>query len=174
MSLEADGWHHRTSDGLVPVLSAEARVEVRGAVIVLPGSATQHSLVVPETGAPQKLKTSARFDVAPGQYPVRTFSDEESLAAFLESDRAAVSLTVGRVRAPRVRIGHVYWPPSQRVLERMREIHAAFEAGDGPPLTPDALYGIEGPDLNEMWEPVSPDYLVRAEPAGEVRDRPAK
>lgn len=148
---------------LVPALSAQARVEVRGAVVVLPGTATHHSLVVPKTGALQKLKTNARFDVAPGQYPVRTFSDEEDLGAFLEADRAAVSLTVERVRAPRVRMGHVYWPPSQRVWERMHELQAAFEAGDRPPPSPDSLYGLEEPELNEMWEPVSFQYLVRAE-----------
>ncbi|QIN81120.1 hypothetical protein GBA65_22055 (plasmid) [Rubrobacter marinus] len=163
LTLEADGWHHRAGDRLVPVLSAEATVEVRGAVVVLPGTATHHSLVVPETGATQKLKASARFDVAPGQYPVREFSGEEDLAAFLEADRAAVSLTVERVRAPRVRMGHVYWPPSQRVWERMHELQAAFEAGDGPPPSPDSLDGIEGSELNEVWEPVSPQYLMRAE-----------
>ncbi len=162
MSLRAGGWHHRAGDELVPVLSAQARVEVRGAVVILPGTATHHALVAPETGAPQKLKTNASFGVAPGQYPVRTFATEEDLAAFLEADRAAVSLTVGRVRAPRVRMGHVYWPPSQRVLERLQELRATFEAGDGPPPSPGALYGIEGPELNEMWEPVSPEYFVRA------------
>lgn len=80
ISLRADGWYHRAGEDLVPVLSAEAKVQVRGAVVVLPGTATQHTLVAPGTGRLQKLKAKADFDVAPGQYPVRMFSTEEDLA----------------------------------------------------------------------------------------------
>jgi hypothetical protein len=78
-----------------------------------------------------------------------------------------MSLTVGRLRAPRLRLQHMYWPPSQRVLERIRELHEAFEADEGGHPNPDALYGIEGTELNALWEPVSPEYLTFEEPRGE-------
>jgi hypothetical protein len=160
VELDAWGWYRRVDGALRPVLSAGARVKVWGAVVVVPGEATGHALVDPAAGSPQKFKGKATFDL-PGEHPVRLFGSEEELEAFLKEDPATVSLTVGRVRVPRLRLEHVYWPPSRRVTEKIRELEAS-----GPPPSPDALEGIEGTDLSAAWEPVSSDYLTMMEPGG--------
>lgn len=167
LELDTTGWYHGVQGERVPVMSATAKIRIKGAVVALPGSVTRHALVEPgSTGAGrlQKFKANARFDVAPGQYPVRSFETEKELERFLNDDRAIMSLTVGRVRAPRLRLENVFWPPSQRVLEKMREMHEAYESGEGPPPNPDALRGIEGTELNVLWEPVSPEYVTVGEP----------
>ena len=103
------------------MLSVTAKVEIGAAVVELPGTATSVALVDPKGGGVQKARASARFDNAPGQYPVRNFGDEGERAAYLEGQRAAFRVTVGRIRAPRIRVNHVYWPPSERVARRIKQ-----------------------------------------------------
>jgi hypothetical protein len=152
-----EGWHARANGERARVLSVSAKVEVGAAVVELPGTATSVSLVDPKGRGVQKARAAARFDKAPGEYPVRNFRDEEGLAAYLEGQRATFRVTVGRIRAPRIRLDYVYWPPSERVARRLKQLekfHAAGRIG----LHPENLRGVEGTDLRTIWEPIVRGY----------------
>jgi hypothetical protein len=115
------------------------------------------------------------FENAPGEYPVRNFRDEEELAAYLEGQRAAFRVTVGRIRAPRIRLEHAYWPPSERVARRMKQLEKFHMAGRIN-MSPENLRGVEGTDLRTIWEPIvrgypAVEYLRRREDGG-ARNRP--
>ena len=92
-----------------------------------------------------------------GQYPVRSFGDEGELATYLEGQSAAFRVTVGRIRAPRVRVKHIYWPPSERVAWRMKQLEKFHRAGRIG-MDPENLRGVEGTDLRTIWEPIVPGY----------------
>lgn len=152
-----EGWHARANGRRARVLSISARVEIVAAVVELAGTATSVALVEPDGRGVRKAHAAARFENAPGQYPVRTFGDEDELAAFLEGQRAAFKVTVGRIRAPRIRVNHIYWPPSERVarrMERLEKFHKAGRIG----LNPENLRGVEGDDLRRLWEPIARGY----------------
>jgi hypothetical protein len=153
-----EGWHARAKGERARVLSVTAKVEIGAAVVELPGTATSVALVDPKGGGVQKARASARFDNAPGQYPVRNFGDEGERAAYLEGQRAAFRVTVGRIRAPRIRVNHVYWPPSERVARRMKQLEKCHMAGRIGGMSPENLRGVEGTDLRTIWEPILKGY----------------
>lgn len=152
-----EGWHARANGERARVFSVSAKVEVGAAVVELPGTATSVALVDPKGRSVQKARAAARFENAPGEYPVRNFRDEEDLTAYLEGQRTAFRVTVGRIRAPRIRLEHVYWPPSERVARRIKQLekfHVAGRIG----LHPENLRGVEGTDLRTIWEPIARGY----------------
>jgi hypothetical protein len=152
-----EGWHTRANGQRARVFSVTAKVEVGAAVVELPGSATSMALIEPKGRGIQKARATARFENVPGEYPVRNFRDEEELAAFLEGKRATFRVTVGRIRAPRIRLEHVYWPPSERVARRMKQLEKFHQAGRIG-LHPENLRGVEGADLHTIWEPIARGY----------------
>jgi len=154
---EPEGWHARTNGERARMLSVSAKVEVGAAVVELPGTATSVALIDPEGRGVQKARTAARFENAPGEYPVRNFRDEEELAAYLEGQRTAFRVTVGRIRAPRIRLEHVYWPPSERVARRIKQLEKFHRAGRIG-MSPENLRGVEGTDLRTIWEPIVRGY----------------
>ena len=123
----------------------------------LPGTSTSVALVDPEERRARKIRSAVRFDDVPGQYPVRSFGDEGELATYLEGQSAAFRVTVGRIRAPRVRVNHIYWPPSERVAWRMKQLEKFHRAGRIG-MDPENLRGVEGTDLRTIWEPIVPGY----------------
>ncbi len=153
-----DGWHTKVDGREEPVLSASAVVRISAAVVSFSGSSNQHALVQAPEGVPRKFRQRVSFDTAPGQYPVRVFNSEEQLRRFLDERPGAVRMTVGRVRAPRLRIGHIYWPPSERIYEAMSDLAQRYESGEIPKPGPEDLESLEGDDLNALWEPVWPGH----------------
>ncbi len=160
-----EGWHSRFGGERVRVQSLSATVQVGAAVVELPGTATGVALVDPREGGVRKARTSARFENAPGEYRVRNFRDEQELAAYVEGQSAAFRVTVGRVRAPRLRLEHLYWPPSERVAKRIGQLERFHRAGRIG-MRPENLRGVEGTDLSTVWEPI-----VRGYPAVEYLRR---
>ncbi len=152
-----EGWHARANGARARVLSVSAKVEVGAAVVELPGTATSVALLDPKGRGVQKARTAARFENVPGGYPVRNFRDEEELAAYLDGQRAAFRVTVGRIRTPRIRLEHVYWPPSERVARRMKQLEKFHMAGRIG-MSPENLRGVEGTDLRTIWEPIVQGY----------------
>lgn len=167
---DTDGWHHLVNGELLPVWSVKIRVKVVGAVVLFSGTTTRHALVQPEDGGLQKYKQKASFDIGPGQYPVRMVETEEELQKLIKKRSAALSLTVGRIRAPRLRTENIYWPPSQRAVDKMRELDASHASGEGVALTPEALQGVEGTALTVIWEPISEEYLTIKQPDSSSED----
>lgn len=152
-----EGWHARANGERARVLSVSAKVEVGAAVVELPGTVTSMALLDPKGRGVQKERTAARFENVPGEYPVRNFRDEEELAAYLDGQRAAFRVTVGRIRAPRIRLEHVYWPPSERVARKMKQLEKFHMAGRIG-MSPENLRGVEGTDLRTIWEPIVQGY----------------
>ncbi len=150
------GWHRLISGRREPVLSISAKAKVHAAVVTLPGRATAHTLVDPSGPKVQKYSARMSFDAAPGEYPVRNFSDEAELEAFL-GEQAGFTVTVGRIRAPRMITNHVYWPPSARVARRLQHLENVHRAGRLA-MSPENLRGVEGTDLRTLWEPIVDGY----------------
>jgi hypothetical protein len=123
------------------------------------------ALVDPKGRDVRKARAAARFEIAPGEYPVRSFRDEEELATYLREQRATLRVTVGRIRAPRIQVNHVYWPPSERVVQRSKQLEKFYRAGRIG-VSPENLRGVEGTDLRTVWEPI-----VRGYPAVEYLRR---
>ncbi|MGF1472947.1 MAG: restriction endonuclease [Rubrobacteraceae bacterium] len=165
---DTSGWHHLVNGELVPVWSVEVEVKVVGAVVLFSGTTTQHALVHPDGGGLHKYKQKAAFDIGPGQYPVEMVETEEELQQLLKKRSGALSVTLGRIRAPRLRLEAIYWPPSQRAVDKMRELHERHERDGEPELSPEALQGVEGTDLTVIWEPISEEYLTIKQPDSSV------
>ncbi len=154
------GWHRLIAGRREPVISITATARVGAAVVSFPGEATSHALVDPsgpEGPRVQRRRTEASFDAQPGEHPVHHFLDEGELESFVREQEAAFTVTVGKIRAPRLRINHVYWPPSARVARRMWHLERFMRAGRLA-LTPENLRGVEGNDLRTLWEPIVEDY----------------
>ena len=160
-----EGWHARAGGEPARVLSVSAKVGVRAAVIEMPGTATGVALVDPQRRGVRKARATARFENGPGEYPVRNFREEGELSAYLEGQDAAFRVTVGRIRAPRVRLEHIYWPPSERVARRIKQLERFHRAGRIA-MSPKNLRGVEGTDLRAVWDPI-----VRGHPALEYLGR---
>jgi hypothetical protein len=152
-----DGWHARANGKRARVLSVSAKVEVGAAVVELPMTATNVALVDPKGHGVRKARVAAGFENALGEYPVRSFRTEEELATYLEEQRAILRVRVGRIRAPRIRVNHVYWPPSERVVRRAKQLEKFYRAGRIG-LNPENLRGVEGTDLRTIWEPIVRGY----------------
>lgn len=168
---DTDGWHQIVDGELVPIWSVTVRVKVKGAVVFFSGTTTQHALVHPDGGGLHKYKQKAAFDIGPGQYPVEMVETEEEMQKILKRRSAALSLTVGRIRAPRLKTENIYWPPSQRAVDKMRKLHEQHEQDGEPELSPEALQGVEGTDLTVIWEPISEEYLTIKQPDSSSEDR---
>lgn len=152
------GWHLQVNGQRVRVLSASARVKVSAAVVAFPGSASNLAMIDPEDQSMKRFRATASFERSPGEYPVFTFDEESELEAFIKERPEAVKMTVGRIKAPRIWFGHVYWPPSARVMQRIRQHQRFYQAGRIRRLQMEDLRGVEGTDLRTLWEPIVHDY----------------
>lgn len=153
-----EGWHRRVEGRHEPVHSIFAKVKVHAAVVKFAGTGTGHALLDPSGPKLQKYQGKMSFDTSPGEYPVHNFSDEHSLEAFLQEQKATFTVTVGRVRVPRIIVNHIYWPPSERVMQRVREFEIQYEAGEMGMPDPEFLKGIEDGDLSTLWESIAVGY----------------
>ena len=152
------GWHLRASGQPLQVLSATARVKVSAAVVAFPGTASNFAMFDPEDQSVKRFRATASFERNPGEYPVFNFDEESELETFIEGRPEPVKMTVGRVKAPRIWLGHVYWPPSTRVMRRIQQYEKFHRAGRIGRLRMEDLRGVEGTDLRTLWEPIVQDY----------------
>lgn len=154
-----DEWRTIVDGKAEPVLGAWLKVRVLGLVITLRGSSEQHALVDAVDGTVERLQVRAAFDGPGGTYPVRCAQTEAELTEILSEPRA-VALSVGRIRLPRIRLGPMYWPPSERIAQELSLRMGAFVAGKGSDPRPLDFAELEGTDLRTIWEPVSGTYLA--------------
>jgi hypothetical protein len=152
------GWHLRANGQPLQVLSATARVKVSAVVVAFPGTASNFAMFDPEDQSVKRFRATASFERNPGEYPVFNFDDESELETFIEGRPEPVKMTIGRVKAPRIWLGHVYWPPSARVMRRIQQHEKFHRAGRIGRVRMEDLRGIEGTDLRTLWEPIVQDY----------------
>jgi hypothetical protein len=147
------GWHQVIDGKIEPVLSVSAKLRILGLVVTVSGKARQHLLVDASTKKPEKFKVDASFETDKTTFPVTAIQTEEQLKAFVERP-GAVKLSIGRIALPRIHIGPMYWPPSERVGQIVIEKMRAFEAGKTSDPRPFNLAEIEGMDMQAIWEPI--------------------
>jgi hypothetical protein len=100
-------WHRLIDGRREPIVSISATAKVHAAVVEVPGQATAHALIDPSGPAVQRYRARMSFGTEGGDYTIRSFSDEGELDAY-SREQSAFSITVGRIRAPRMIINHIY------------------------------------------------------------------
>lgn len=147
-----DGWCTLVDGKAEPVLGAWFGVRVLGLVITIRGRSEQHLLVNAADKTVERLQVRATFDDDDGAYPVNTVQTESELSELL-SKSGGLTLDIGRIRLPRIRLNSMYWPPSERTARKVSQLMEAFLAGRGPDPRPMEFAAIEGTDLRTIWEP---------------------
>jgi hypothetical protein len=148
-----EGWHNVVDGKTVPVGALSAVIRVVGLVATFSGEARQHTLVDAANKKAECWLTDVAFDGSlEPSYPMRGFRTDEELREYLESQKAV--RVVGRLKMPRIRVGAMYWPPSERTTKKIGEIMKAYEAGEIDDPRPLKFAEIEGTDLNAVFEPI--------------------
>jgi hypothetical protein len=80
---------------------------------------------------------------------VTTFASEEELQRFTRKN-SSINLSIGRFRLPRIRLGAIYWPPSERVAQEAIKLMQAFTEGKIPDPRPFKFAEMEGSDMREL------------------------
>jgi len=150
-----EGWHRFVDGKEEPILSAAVTLKVVGLVAHLAGTATQHVLVDPSTGAEERRHLSAVFDG--DSYAVRVATSEEELIR--AGDDAGVRITVGRFRLPRIFVNFMYWPPSAKTWQKMNELAASMPKEQFLKL-PLTVHNIEETPLAAAWDPIIDGWPV--------------
>lgn len=101
----------------------------------------------------EKMLTDVSFGSPNPELPVTAITSEEQLQAFLLRPEA-VRITA-RVPLPRIAYGSIYWPPSERVMNTLRERQKLLAGGE---LSESILQGLEGTGLQTIWEPIAKDH----------------
>ncbi len=122
------------------------------------------SLVNAADGTIDRFDAQATWKAGEERYSLRTFTSEAGLEEFLSSERRSHLIT--RWWLPRIRFWNMmYWPPSQRVADIIKDRMEAFQRGLIPDPRPFNFAELEGSDLGAAWEPISSDYSVGTDEA---------
>lgn len=133
-------------------------LRVRAAVVSREGSATDHVLRGARDKAVQKRRLFLDFE-STTKNMVRVFDTEEALDHYLAASTAP-SLTIGRIRLPRIIYQHLYWPPTVSALRRSMELQ---KEGQTP-----TFELVEGLDLSRAWE-----FLANLDELADISDEHA-
>lgn len=165
-----DDWSQRVDGAVCRPHRIDIEYVVQALVVELRGTGTRHGLHDPASGLPEKLHAEWSMQRPEGPLPLLSFDTEEARTSHLESRAAPIRITTDRIRLPRIRSGPCYWPPSDRVMQTVAQVHSSFLAArmDGLP----DLRGVdlEGPSLDTIYEPiwaaqrVMPDRSVKPGP----------
>ena len=149
----SDGWHSIVDGKKVSAGAVSAVIRVVGFVVTFSGEARQHALLDAANKKAERWRTDLVFDGSlEPSYPMRSFRTGEELREYLESQKAV--RVVGRLRLPRIRVGPMYWPPSERTTKKVAELMEAYKVGKIPDPRPLKFTEIEGMDLNAVFEPI--------------------
>ncbi len=162
-------WYRIMDGEKHPASALSITVEVTGHVHVVEGEGHYHELVDVEAQDIHSARGRAEFRLEKQTYYLREFKTEKDLQGFMRSD-AQVHL-VQRVRVPRIRYWQtMYWPPSERVAERLTQRLEPFARGLAPDPRPFNFLEVEGRNVAVAWEAIAADYLKRVRdnsPSGE-------
>lgn len=136
-------------------IAIRASVFVRGYVIALSGHATEHHLVNAFDNKVKRILSETKFDLSEDKYPLQSFDTEEALHEFLSGRTEKIKVAIGRVRLPRLQLGNIYWPISQRVQVAIAEfIKTNSNTEVNVSTISNLLKDIEGNDLATIWDPI--------------------
>lgn len=174
-------WHQRIDGHVSRPKRVTITYEIVALVVSLQGRGTRHALHDPATGLPEKLNAAWELTPDGTPTPVLAFRDEASLEKHLAARDAPIRMATERLPLPRIQKGSIYWPPSERVVQRMAALHEAFITTKTPDPSTLSRVDMEGPELDALFEPiwggqrVMPDGSLRPapKPADSSYERPA-
>jgi Restriction endonuclease len=137
----------------VSTIGLSAKVRVIGLAVTLEGAVKEYVLVNAANKTMEKSLIDVSFDTAAQKLPVTTFLSEDQLKAFMTKP-GAFQVTFGRINLPRIRYNNLFWPPSERVAQKLQERWLSSGADELLNLSPLELQEIEGIDLQTVWEPI--------------------
>ncbi len=145
--------------GQVPqIKNIVADVQIMAHIITVSAPLTHHVLVDAASQKVDKFNLQAKFERPRGTYQVKTILTESELQAFLNPEKG-VNIFVGRFRLPRVRWGPIYWPPSDKALQKFYALAARIlQEGKEFDIAKIDLADIEGTDLRALWDPIHKDH----------------
>lgn len=145
--------HQKVNGRDVETFVLKAKFRAMGLAVTLQGKAQNYALVNAADESVERVLTDVSFGSPNSMLPVTAITSEEQLQAFL-SRSGAVRVTA-RMRLPRIGYGSFYWPPSERVVNTVKERWQAFADGK---LSEFTLQDLEGTDLQTIWEPIAKDH----------------
>lgn len=148
-----EGWLQIVNGRKAEVHEISASVQVTGHVVSIIGKVRQHQLLDALTKTTERFQIDASFKFASATYPVTMLATEADLQQYVKQGKG-LSIAVGRFRIPRMRLGAIYWPPSEDSVEKVVSRMKAFENGEIPDPRPFTFSEIEGEDLAEAWKAV--------------------
>lgn len=141
-----DDWRQIVDGKVVRVTGVEVDIQITGHVITIPGSVSHYELIDASSQKTERSQIKAEFEISSGTYPVTTFTAEEELQRFMHRG-GGISLFIGCFRLPRIRLGAIYWPPSERVAQEAIRRMQAFTEGKIQDPRPFKFADIEGSDM---------------------------
>ena len=166
-------WYQIVDDKIEPIISASARIRIIGLVITISGQAKKHFLINANDNKVEKFQLDVSFDTGQGTYSVLTMLTESQLTEFVKRPEA-VKVNIGRIRLPRIRVGPMYWPPSERTARIVINLMRAFEAGKIPDPRPIDIAELEGNDLQTIWEPIWSEHQQLINKQGEAANHASR
>jgi hypothetical protein len=135
-------------------------IQVAGYVIDVVGPAKAHTLKHATQGTIERWGLEASWEVPSGRRLLATIPTEQALVRYVGISRPAV---INRIKVPRIRWGDVYWPPSARVAEILKQqVETTEPSSEAHEISPIPDSGAD--NIVTAWEPVSEQYF--GEPVG--------
>lgn len=137
------GWYRLVNGELSREDIIAAVVTVNALVLTRKGNAANYQLKNAQTEQIERVRIDLSFPIKTPKYPVKVFDKEGELVSYLQSHKGT-KLTIGRVKIPRIITGAVYWPPSERAIQKILECEWKGQEV--------SFKDIEGEDLGVAWE----------------------
>lgn len=154
-----NNWSQIVDGKIEPVISASAQIRITGLVMTVSGKAKKHLLLDVVDQKIEKFQFDVNFDTSQTVYPLTVIKTEKQLDEFMKRSET-INLVIGKIKLPRISIGTMYWPPSERSAKIVIGLMQAFEAGKIPDPRPINITELEGNDLSAIWEPIWSEHPV--------------
>lgn len=145
--------HQQVNGRVVETFALKAKIRIIGLAVTLQGKAQNYALVNAADETVERVLTDVSFGIPGPKLPVTAITSEDQLQSFLS--RPGVVQVIARLGLPRIAYGSLYWPPSERVVNTLKERWQAFADGK---LSEFTWQDLEGTDLQTVWEPITKEH----------------
>lgn len=152
-------WQQVVDGQVQSAVSVTATVAVVGLVITLVGEVHEHALVNAADHSVERSLSNTAFDTAGSGAPVTVAHTEADLSALLQ-ESAALRVTLGRIRLPRIRYGSLFWPLSERVARETDTLVQRVGQLKATELLPTVVERRAASALAAAWEPIWEEHLA--------------
>jgi hypothetical protein len=151
------GWHRRSGDLRYEINAVGAVIQVDGLILNVRGTAKAHALEDVGEGTIHRFRQEASFDVPAEGQILRVLSNRADLVKYLEELAPWVVLYS---KLPRIVYGAAYWPPSDRVVDVVKQHVGQPSPGEMPEALSLQFEELEGSNVLGAWEPIAHDYFA--------------